>query len=1150
MSTIQNGISGLGRRRFLRQVGATGVALGVGQWLASCGGSPKTAEPGSTELRSFYLDLSNADQSHNYVLVAGNQHHAISALNSDQINLARTLAPELQLAENGRITHLVTAPLPADRLQMLHVRGISNDPASVQGAWTMHTMFYHVPSNTTAAVAQALAACGRAANSPQFSGVRKTLENVALAALGVGSAEAAAPNYCTGVTYDKYKDYFDHAVALISHHPEVGSFDAATLAYVQQSIICGNASVLSLAQSIYRQGPSTDKGYDKPLGADGKPAPDSKWVGGWAQIIPIIDPITKLPRKDAKGHFLQFTQYSPTTLRLTGAAIAAILPLIKNDPILRGEVTGFDTKVRNSQLKGKLSVVRKSPHDTTHPSSNSAKPSALSSALSALLPNRKLSAATPSTTFTARDISSGAGFRIYDVKSNGNRVIEFKVNNWYLRYLVLTVRFFDGSGNKLKNNIWEAATDYQSQKTAIDAALAATVNKDDFNALLSEPFDAHLGLVQQELVLLGIPIQQDTQSFSFTMPPEAASCQIVASGMGQANSNDFPFLSTLPGFMTVLMDIMIPGVFLARAATQQYATFTERVSVARNIVNATLFQLANFSVTLGVDIRNQIKYGNQAVYLNLAPPLTQLLFNGSMYALMGLVQENLAEGEAEGALEDCIPFGIGLLLQAVSALGTVAAITETCAESANSPAHYVTEVTATHNLVVTINPDPLDASGFPATAATYRVYAYCDGGSVHKSVDISMPGTTQSGPLVYQFSGLPSGGKVKVTVTFLTASGWIVGAGEVSGIDNTQDAASVTITEMLVPLTSSTRYSHKQKISLNAAGERVWQVGTVAPLVSTNCVNISGNLCQLVGITLSEPFAAIGYSWQSNSAGVTDFANGASGNLYQFANISFTEKPQSGYKSPGNGFSTPARVAYDLKSASSYSFYIDSSRGANIVRRITMSAKKSPPEMDLPGSNLAVGRFNHASDAFLIHPSGRLISINTALHKFEVLKPASTPVPDSAAPLANSFAGPGSLDGLLLGPVCMAVSSTGAILVLEQQNNRIQAFDTGANPTLFFDGKTSFIPLRPNSAGATFMDMAVESTGYIYVLSAREAVYTLDIYKPSGEWLSATNGVNAGKLTVDLFRNLYTLNFETLKPIGDITEPSISQWIPSTPAGS
>ena len=206
--------------------------------------------------------------------------------------------------------------------------------------------------------------------------------------------------------------------------------------------------------------------------------------------------------------------------------------------------------------------------------------------------------------------------------------------------------------------------------------------------------------------------------------------------------------------------------------------------------------------------------------------------------------------------------------------------------------------------------------------------------------------------------------------------------------------------------------------------------------------------------------------------------------------------------------------------------------------------------MDLPGSNLAVGRFNHASDAFLIHPSGRLISINTALHKFEVLKPASTPVPDSAAPLANSFAGPGSLDGLLLGPVCMAVSSTGAILVLEQQNNRIQAFDTGANPTLFFDGKTSFIPLRPNSAGATFMDMAVESTGYIYVLSAREAVYTLDIYKPSGEWLSATNGVNAGKLTVDLFRNLYTLNFETLKPIGDITEPSISQWIPSTPAGS
>ncbi len=45
--------------------------------------------------------------------------------------------------------------------------------------------------------------------------------------------------------------------------------------------------------------------------------------------------------------------------------------------------------------------------------------------------------------------------------------------------------------------------------------------------------------------------------------------------------------------------------------------------------------------------------------------------------------------------------------------------------------------------------------------------------------------------------------------------------------------------------------------------------------------------------------------------------------------------------------------------------------------------------------------------------------------------------------------------------------------------------------------------------------------------------------------------MNADKLTVDLWRNIYSLNYEVLKlPDGsqpDITEPSISQWVPSAP---
>jgi hypothetical protein len=60
--------------------------------------------------------------------------------------------------------------------------------------------------------------------------------------------------------------------------------------------------------------------------------------------------------------------------------------------------------------------------------------------------------------------------------------------------------------------------------------------------------------------------------------------------------------------------------------------------------------------------------------------------------------------------------------------------------------------------------------------------------------------------------------------------------------------------------------------------------------------------------------------------------------------------------------------------------------------------------------------------------------------------------------------------------------------------------------------------------------------------------YRLDIYDPEGTedtYLSRTTGVAAAKMAVDLFGNVFTLNYEPL--IGpDGVEPSISEWIPST----
>ena len=51
--------------------------------------------------------------------------------------------------------------------------------------------------------------------------------------------------------------------------------------------------------------------------------------------------------------------------------------------------------------------------------------------------------------------------------------------------------------------------------------------------------------------------------------------------------------------------------------------------------------------------------------------------------------------------------------------------------------------------------------------------------------------------------------------------------------------------------------------------------------------------------------------------------------------------------------------------------------------------------------------------------------------------------------------------------------------------------------------------------------------------------------------IATTQNMNAAKLTVDFWRNVYTLNYDVLRLPGGgfagMTEPSVSLWQPSTP---
>jgi hypothetical protein len=213
------------------------------------------------------------------------------------------------------------------------------------------------------------------------------------------------------------------------------------------------------------------------------------------------------------------------------------------------------------------------------------------------------------------------------------------------------------------------------------------------------------------------------------------------------------------------------------------------------------------------------------------------------------------------------------------------------------------------------------------------------------------------------------------------------------------------------------------------------------------------------------------------------------------------------------------------------------------------------------------GRFNLQMDSLAIHPAGYAVGISTANHKMEVLRLSDAPFDDADAPTAVMKGGCGYRPGLFHSPLAVVTTLDGRILVLDQvfQPNydsqldtypaRIQALDVNGNPVPCFadaSSKSPQIVLKSETSPVTYLDMGVESKGYIYVLkvvgdASQPANYVLDIYQPDGTFLVQTKGVTAGKMVVSLWRDVYTLNYEQIAgPNGP--EPSVSKWMPSAPA--
>ena len=112
------------------------------------------------------------------------------------------------------------------------------------------------------------------------------------------------------------------------------------------------------------------------------------------------------------------------------------------------------------------------------------------------------------------------------------------------------------------------------------------------------------------------------------------------------------------------------------------------------------------------------------------------------------------------------------------------------------------------------------------------------------------------------------------------------------------------------------------------------------------------------------------------------------------------------------------------------------------------------------------------------------------------------------------------------------MTSTGVVLVLEQDNARVQAIDAFGNAVPYFTGPSPCMRLNPETGPARYLDLAAGPAGTIYVLLSRGNSpgpddYCLDLYRPDGTFLSRTTGIPAAHLAVDAWGRAYTLNYES-----------------------
>ena len=652
-------------------------------------------------------------------------------------------------------------------------------------------------------------------------------------------------------------------------------------------------------------------------------------------------------------------------------------------------------------------------------------------------------------TFTPDNLSPGHGisFDQGTISFSGSK-FSIGVHNDFLRTISAFVEFYDEAGNVVKQII-------------------------DPDAWWETEDKRYLKMVLAVSTIMAIPLPSDPQTLSFDWPESARRAKII---LGSLGTSAWDATASWQGaFNTAVFQYAIPMMFLIAGAKVENSKWMDKFLGENDSILKAI--AAAIPIVGGSWAANNALGNTTSLFVLVADSLVSILTEAAWVYIATHIALKITEAE----VIDSIPF-VGWAIRAVNTAVDWACIGETTLQCLTSPAATSLNIKRSFDMQVTVKPDPTHTI-WPETAVRWQmtVQYKCDDSdaSPYVSKD-TLSSVSSSEPVVYTFKNIPAGGQLKIFFACFSDRDWIAGQWESDFIDallpSGQSVLKVggEITENLVPLDSTSQYIFKEKLIYDASnGGHIWKDGPIptALVGSLDTGNIGHLIGSINGIVINQVYQ-VGYAWQASEQDIPISGQSEvyTGQQFTLQNISGLDKPESTLKFVEHGYGSMVHLAYNqYEDNDAYAILpLPLKPGEPVsynIHRVNLSTAGGILDIDFDHTYGMFQAVNNI-ECVCVHPQGYLVGIQRENHKLLIFKLPANPFPltEEYVPVSNMLGGKGVRQGLFFDPVAVSIAAGGEILVLEAQNQRVQALTAAGYPVPKFRGDQRFAVTSPSAS--------------------------------------------------------------------------------------